>query len=1112
MRTAGYPTDPALFERCRNPQAPFLPMLLLCLVCLTSSLQAHIYEAKFETISIEQGLSQSSVRSIMQDSRGFLWFGTEDGLNKYNGYGFKVYRPHPDDPNALSSSFIYKIFEGRSGVLWIGTNGGGLNRFEPSLERFTRYLHDPEDPNSLSNNFVWDILEDGSGKLWIATDGGGLNSFDPKSEEFTHYMHDPDDAGSLSQDAVLSLCEDGSGTLWIGTRSGGINKFDHRTGLFKRYQNDPNNPNSLSSNSIRTLYVDGSGVFWIGTADVGLDRFDPTEETFVHFRYDPKDPGSLSRGGAWSIREDRNGVLWVGTNGGGLNRFDREKETFVRYQHEPNRAYSLSDNNIFSIYEDRSGVLWVGTESGGLNKLKSSSEKFMHYQIDPLDIDNVGGNNVWSIFEDRNGTLWIGTRAGGLKEFDRKSERITHYRNDPGDPNSLSNNHVRCIYEAPSEPDVLWLGTDGGGLNRSVRPDGEISPLTFRHYSHEPGDSHGLSGDRVYSILEDHSGTLWIGTRTGGLNRFDREKQQFTHFVHDPDDTNSLSDNFIYKIYEDRSGVMWIGTFAGGLNRLDRENERFTSYRNDVDDPNSLSNNAVLTIYEDGSGVLWIGTGGGGLNRFDPKKEEFVQYGVHSGLPNEVIYGILEDDRGNLWLSHNSGLSKFDPKSETLKNYNMSDGLQSNEFNGGAYFKSSTGEMFFGGINGFNSFHPADIVDNKHIPEIVITDFRLFNRSIPIGKTEHGRTILGKSIIDTKEIKLAYNENSISFEFAALDFTIPDKNMYMHILEGYDADWVHTKADRRYTNYKNIPPGDYTFMVKGSNNDGIWNEGGVSLKLVITPPFWETWWFRTPAILLIVLLAYVLYKRRLNNVSMRVELQSAHVAQMSIMPRSDPIVKGFDISGVCIPANTVGGDFFDYLWLDKEKSKFGIAVGDVAGKAMEAAMIAVMSNGMIYVKADEVCCPRDVMTRLNYSIYQKTDEMMFTALCFASIDIRSKKMVFANAGLNNPLIKSDDHVSEIESSGLTLPLGAFLDTQYQETEVQLKANNVVVFYTDGIPSARNRTKEFYDDYRLKDLMKGMKASKKTAREIKESIITDVKSFTGNTKQCDDITVVVVKVL
>ncbi len=1056
-----------------------------------------------------------------------MWFGTEDGLNKYNGYDFTTYQLDPNNPFSISSNIIRDVHEDRSGILWIATNGGGLNRFDRSTEQFVRYQNDPNDPNSISSDYVWSIYEDDSGTLWIGTDGGGLNKLvrnndDEIPPKFIHYKHEPNNPHSISHDRILKITGDRSGKLWIGTRNGGLNRFDPTSGHVARFIHDPNNPNSLSHNTVRAILQDASDVLWIGTDGGGLNKLDFKADgspIFTHYRHVPDGLNSLSDDRVWAVHEIEPGIFLIATNGGGLNYLDSSTEDFIRYQHDPNDPYSIGIDYIYSIYEDRAGIVWIGTDIGGISKLSKYKYKFALYQNDANDINSLSDNNTWSFYEDEAGDLWIGTRGGGLNRFDRKTDEFSQYRNNPSDSNSLPHDHVRCIYSDRSG--TFWLGTDGGGLSKFIPGDNDNPSLAFINYQHDPRNPNSISGNRIYSILEDDHRNLWVATRTGGLNKListgNQTEAQFASYQYEPDNPNSLGDNFVYKIYQDRSDDLWIGTFTAGLDRLifdnaDDARPTFEHYRHDVNDSNSLSNNCILTIYEDRSGSLWVGTGGGGVNKLirDGKNSHnarFVRYTEEDGLANDFVYGILEDDQGHLWLSTNRGFSKFNPKTETFKNYDERDGLQSNEFNGGAYYKNRSGKMFFGGINGFNAFYPDNVLDNPYVPSISVTDFQIFNKPVSIG--EHSP--LKKHITETAEIGLSYTQNIFSFEIAALDYTTPDKNQYKYMMEGFDKDWIFTDADNRIVTYMNLDPGEYVFRVRGSNNDAIWNEEGTSIRIIITPPIWETWWLRVLVALGAIGLAFVGYQNRLRHVRMKIELQAAHNAQMSIMPQSDPQIEGLDISGECIPASEVGGDFFDYMWMDDEKTKFCIAIGDVSGKAMTAAMTAVMSSGMIYSKAERGISIKEMMTRLNRPMYLKTDKQMFTALCLSSLNLRTKELTFTNAGLVEPILKSENSVTFLQAKGSTHALGMIENNVYAERNVQLKSGDALVFATDGVTEGQNHSRESYGEERLKNLLLSMSTSILSAKEIRERIIRDVKNFSGKAPH-DDMTVIVVKVL
>jgi len=808
-------------------------------------------EIKFEHISISDGLSQSVVNCILQDWQGFMWFGTQDGLNRYDGYKFTVYKNERGNKNSLSNNYIYCIYEDRLGNIWVGTTNGGLNKYDREKDSFINYMHNSNNNSSLSHNRIRAICEDHLGNLWIGTSFGGLNKFIKDENRFIRYKKDPDDSSGIGSNSIHFIYEDKKNNLWIGTWGDGLKRFDFEKDIFVSYKNDSDN---IEAKKISSIVEDFSGDLWLATND-GLQMLDSKTEKFLCYKHDDANSKSISDNYTSQIFTDSSGILWVGTRDGGLNKFDISTHQFISYKHDKSNEWSISSNTIMSVYEDNSNIMWIGTFGEGISMFRKQQKKIHHYYSKPGDKNSLCSNKIYSFCEDRNGNLWIGTADSGLNKFDLKKSKFTHYQKDPLNVNSLSSNIVTSILE--DREGNFWIGTSGGGLNKF-----NVHEEKFYRYRSEADNENSLSFDTVFCLAEDKNGIIWIGTAGGGLNKFDPMSEKFTHYKPDQENPSTLGAQRVRTLFIDLAGDLWIGLDLGGLNKFNRADETFTNYRNNPLDENSLSDNDVLTIFEDSSERLWVGTASGGLNFFDRENNIFISFRENDGLPNDTINGMLEDIKGHLWISTNKGLSKFDPEKRKFRNYDSTDGLQSNEFNPWACLKLKNGEFVFGGINGFNIFDPLDIKDNMNIPKVVITSFQIFNKKVRIAENN---SPLNKSITTVDHLILSYKESVFSFEFAALDFNVPGKNQYAYMMDGFDKDWVYS-GNRRFVTYTNLNPGEYIFRIKGSNNDGIWNEKGKALKIAITPPFWKTFWFKGLSALAIAGAAGGVYRNKLNQI------------------------------------------------------------------------------------------------------------------------------------------------------------------------------------------------------------------------------------------------------
>ncbi|MCB2379338.1 histidine kinase [Hymenobacter sp. BT635] len=779
----------------------------------------------FRTLTAAQGLSENSVYSMVQDRQGFLWFGTQDGLSRYDGVEFRVFRNDPQRAGSLSSNFILSLAEDQQGRLWVGTGGGGLCRYNPVTGRFQAFEYEQNDINGLADNFVRVVFCDQKGQIWAGTEGG-LHRFVPAKKHFQRFTHPLTPKENLRRNSVRAITQTSGGQLWVGTGEGRVSWLDARTGYLApdtRWQ---------ATSAITALQPDAAGGLWIGTETDGL--------WYLPAQGPAKAVGRLPGGPGETIRAlflDRQHELWVGTNKG-LVRYQPTTGTFTTYQHHSNAPHSLPDNVVLSVFQDRSGLLWTGTE-GGISSFEGRPSAFATYP-EPQ-------GPVWAVCEDRAGRVWVGTESMGVVRYDAATGQRQTFRHNPADPGSLSEDFVRAL--CVDKRGRLWVGTQSQGLDCL-----EPGATRFVHYRHDPAVKGSLSEDFVRTVYEDPQGRLWVGTE-GGLNLFNPEANNFTAFRHEPANPHSLSNNFVRVVHQDRSGLIWVGTGGGGLCRYNPETGRFVAFRADDHNPRSLSSNFVRSILEDHTGRLWIGTEGGGLCRLDdPSRGQFTTFREPQGLPNDVVYGMLEDASAHLWLSTNKGLARFTPANNQFYTFDTRDGLPFDEFNAGGYHRGRRGRLYFGGVEGLVSFTPGAVRTNTTPPPVVLTGFRKFNQLVE----------LDTSITVRRRVELAPSDYFFSLEFAALNFRLPEKNRYAYMLENFDPDWVQAGTKREAT-YTNLDPGTYTFRVRATNNDGIWNPRGTALTIVVQPHWYSTWWFRVLISWLLFGLLFLAYRLRVRQ-------------------------------------------------------------------------------------------------------------------------------------------------------------------------------------------------------------------------------------------------------
>jgi PAS domain S-box-containing protein len=833
-------------KRCVRISVPLLLLLFAASISI-ADFQDQDDDIKFERLSIEQGLPQSTIFCILQDKRGFMWFGTQHGLSRYDGHTFKLYDYNPKNPKSLSQNLVISLYEDDLGTIWVGTWGGGLNRFDRKTEKFEVYKNIPGNQNSLSNNNVWSIYEDRENVLWVGTDKG-LNKFDKEREIFTTYLEERMIAGQTGGNRVNTIYQDRSGILWIGADDG-LHKCESKGNFTKiKCKGGCKGP---TPQKIRVICGDKKkdNVLWLGT-EGGLYKFILENGKIIHDNGTTDKLNELKDKQISQIYRDSSGILWVGTLGHGLYILDPLLERLTQYKNIPGNPDSLSNDDVRAIYEDRSGLIWIGTYTRGLNKYDPQRKKFTLYRNIPKNQNNssnqnqnsLTNNDIMTISNGKGGVIWLGTWGGGTYNFNLENKKSNHYEIPYSVSQNSNRNNIRAICE--DDDSVLWVGTGGAGLYRFEPRKKNFIPYIIKDSKENEERKEYIIGPEEYILIIylDKEGVLWIGTLDKGLTKIEKNREKYKNYRYEPQNHQSLSEDKVYSILEDRSGILWIGTGNGGLNRFDREKEEFKRYQPSGDKPDSISHNFITAICEDRDGTLWIGTNGGGLNKFDRQKETFTAFTTKNGLPNNVIYDILEDYDGSLWLSTNKGLSRFTPKDKKFRNYTVRDGLQDLEFSRGTAWKSESGKMFFGGVNGFNVFDPKELKSKDRLtpPPIVITSFKKRSQEVK----------LNTSIPEVDQLELSYKDTSISFEFAALSFPDPERNRYVYKLEPVDQEWIDL-GNKHVVDLINLKPGEYIFRVKGSNSDGFWNEEGKSIEITVNPPFWETWWFYTLAVLFI---------------------------------------------------------------------------------------------------------------------------------------------------------------------------------------------------------------------------------------------------------------------
>lgn len=857
--------------------------IIIFVIFQAYSLCSNIY---FEHLNIDNGLSNNTIHALIQDNKGFIWIGTEDGFNMFDGYNFTLYKNKQLDQFSIPDNFIWSVVEDNNGLLWIGTSSSGIviyNKLKGKFYTLNKYIENMHLNNAKD---IRAIFKDSKGNIWAGSFASGLLklslgkqaglSFIETQEinyivsnlDIKNYRYKPGDTSSLSDNHVLCIEEDIFGNIWAGTGEG-LNKYNENDDMFDLLEFHGNDV-------INTLYSSKDSQLWIGT-ESGLFLYEIESQKFNY--------GKLSEFRNYSITSicpASNNEMLVGT-GNGLILYNLNNNSSVIYFNNPVQNKSLSGNHITTIMKDEGGVIWIGTAQGGLNQYDSYHQKFNHYKKEAGNELSLSHNTIRSLFVDSKGIVYIGTLGEGIDVLDRAKNTIFNIKGNASIPNSLSNNEISSITMTGNSE--LWIGTWGGGINIGEL-DHENKKIIINQKYSQTEYVNSLTSDVIQKIFIDSKNRIWIGTELG-LNRYIKENGTFVRYLHDTENPYTINDNRVQScIVEDDKGNIWVGTW-GGLNKLvinntlsndtyeanqiSQNTEHFISFTHSPDNTNSLSDNRIISLFCNNN-ILWIGTYGKGLNKLDlslyndPESAEFVKYTSLQGLANDVIYGIYGDDKDNLWMSTNNGLSKFNIQTEIFKNFDVHDGLQSNQFFWGAHFQDKrTGEIFFGGINGFNSFFPDSITENQYTPPLVFTNLYIMNRKVNIGEaTINGKVILEKAISETNEIHLSYKDRVFSLEFSALHYASPENIEYAYMLEGFDPDesgWIYSSAKNRTVPYSNLNGGKYVFKVKSTNSDGVWSENYESIKIIITPPFYNRWSFRISLFFILSASLFLIFRR-----------------------------------------------------------------------------------------------------------------------------------------------------------------------------------------------------------------------------------------------------------
>ncbi|MDJ0841400.1 MAG: two-component regulator propeller domain-containing protein [Acidobacteriota bacterium] len=1107
--------------------------ILAALWCLSLSGAFCGERLRFETLGLNQGLSQTYVFDILQDRHGFMWFATQDGLNRYDGYEFKVYNQEPFTPDSLSDNQVSELFESSRGVLWITTSDRVLHRFERKTERFVRYYPDPEDPTTPNAPVLRALFEDRNGFIWMPLENGGLDRYDPVTGVFSFYPKEQEDGDWVFANV---LRQDAAGRLWLGTDGAGLWRFLPEKNRFMRVKGKGKAPKRIpglrQNNPFHTnIYSDSDGKLWMGAVNNSLTRYDPETNTFERFA-PPRGSSALRM--VISITPDPSGQIWVIFGNSMVGRVEPDTGRYHLYSHDPENPDSLCPPGITGFHFDKTGKLWVSSNTGGLSRYNRERDVFERIVSNPQDPFGLPGNMITRMTSDRSGNLWFSVQNIGLAMFSHQNQKFARY---PRYADDLIDKRSRAVWSfAEGEDRKIWVGIDNGLLlmdpkgwevlarfpytgNKQTGPAGAqirfIQPMPdgsiITGCQNPPGISrldpktgkwtHVSKVNALGHWLSEIDGLLYLGTLTG-LTRLEADGSQ-TQLVQRKELLGT------HAMLQQADGVFWMST-RFGLRRWDPGDDSRKAFLHDPDDKSSISSDNALGLCLDRNGNLWIGTFGGGLNVFRPATESFDHYTRKDGLPNNVVYGILEDFRGNLWLSTNQGLSQFNPETGSFLNYQVGDGLQSPEFNAGAYRALSDGAFLFGGINGFNIFHPADILESPFDPPLTLS------------ATKNADVELGRELAADTELALQPGDYAVAFHFAALDFTNPEKTSYAWMLEGLDPGWV-MGGSRRTATYTNLSPGAYRFRVKAADSAGTWSQSQASVNLLIRPTLLQTIWFQIVLFLLIIgsiVLVFLVQRNRLQRQKEEAlrarelmrkaeELDYARQVQLSMLPRKKICPPGVDLEGRMITASEVGGDYFDFFEIGPDK--LCIAYGDATGHGVAAGLVVGMVKMATTVWSFEPGNLTRLMVNLNAALKKTLPiRSMGMALGLAVLDLETLELEICSSGMPFPLLYRSDNAATRALTLKSPPLGFLEKINTATRRVTLKPGDCLAFLSDGFGERFNSRNRLWGDAAVLSTLDGLFQADGTAEDIIDGLVVACNRHAEGRPNDDDMTVVVLR--